>query len=276
MWCTFYVVSEQQQVIAALGKVGILEGIRWAYVSATDRVADDYSEAAGHDATWAGMTRFTLLRDRLDRVFACGRYALATGGDGSISLDLLQAELTARDVTTMPQLKPDLVERADLNGSPGWAWKDWRWLLASCAYGKIDQLPWPQKSPTKQQVASQRNPEPPQPSLFEGLDDAEVAGLVLLGSPDVELDRQTLVVAHAQDVDHDERELVMGRPRLNAGGGPAWHWRHDLFTVPPAGGGRRIDDALPSLAPESVPDAPVRLRRQPKEQTGSDQANGDR
>ena len=175
-------------------------------------MAEDYSDAAGHDATWAGMTRFTLLRDRLDRVFACGKYALATGGDDSVSQDLLHAELTERGHPTMPHLAPDLVERADLNGSSGWAWQEWRWLLASCAYGKIDQLPWPQKSPTKQQVASQRNPEPPQPSLFEGLDDAEVAGLVLLGSPDAQLDRQTLVVAHTQDMDHDEREVVDGPP----------------------------------------------------------------
>jgi hypothetical protein len=269
-------VSEQQRVTTAFGETGVLDGIRWACVSATDRVADDYSEAAGHDATWAGMTRFTFLRDRLDRVFACGKYALVTGGDGSVSLDLLHAELTDRDVTTMPHLSPDLVERADLNGSPGWAWREWRWLLASCAYGKIDQLPWPQKSPTKQQVARQPNPEPPQPSLFEGLADAEIAGLELLGRPDVQLDRQTLVVAHAQDVDHDEREAVLGRPRLNAGGGRAWHWHHDLLAAPSAGGSRRLDDAPSSPGRDSVPDAPVRLRPRHQEQTGRDQASGER
>ena len=269
-------MSEQQRVTTAFGETGVLDGIRWACVSATDRVADDYSEAAGHDATWAGMTRFTFLRDRLDRVFACGKYALVAGGDGSVSLDLLHAELTDRDVTTMPHLSPDLVERADLNGSPGWAWREWRWLLASCAYGKIDQLPWPQKSPTKQQVARQPNPEPPQPSLFEGLADAEIAGLELLGRPDVQLDRQTLVVAHAQDVDHDEREAVLGRPRLNAGGGRAWHWHHDLLAAPSAGGSRRVDDAPSSPGRDSVPDAPVRLRPRHQEHTGRDQASGER
>ena len=137
---------EQQDVIASFGDAGVLAGIRWAYLSATSRVLDVYSEADGHDATWAGMTRFTLFRDRLDRVFACGRYAVPAGSDAAISLDLLHAELTERDIATMPQLPPGLVVRADLNGSPGWVWQDWRWLLASCAFGKIDELPWSQKA----------------------------------------------------------------------------------------------------------------------------------
>lgn len=268
-------MSEEQQLISDLGEVGVLDGIRWAYVSATDRVAEDYSEAAGHDATWAGITRFTLFRDRLDRVFNCLRYSVAKGGDGSVGLDLLNAELTERDIVTMPQLQSDLVNRADLNGSPGWAWGEWRWLLASSAYGKIDYIPWPQKSPTKQQVASQRNPEPLQPNLFEGFDEAEIAGLMIVGNPEFDLDRKTLVVAHAQDVDHDKREVVVGRPRLNVGGGLAWHWRHDLLTTPLSEGSRRLDD-IPSLeGPSSVPDAPVRLRRRPNEQISSEQASGD-
>nr|WP_276978301.1 hypothetical protein [Ferrimicrobium acidiphilum] len=267
-------MNEQQEVMAVLGDAGVLAGIRWAYISATDRVTDDYSEATGHDATWAGMTRFTLLRDRLDRVFACGKYALAAGGDGSVSLDLLHVELSEQDIKTMPHLSPDLVERADLNGSPGWAWGEWQWLLASCAYGKIDQLPWPQKSPTKQQVARQRNPQPPQLGLFEGFADAEIAGLELLGTPKVSLDRQTLVIAHAQDMDHGKREAVLGRPRLNAGGGPAWHWYLNLLTGPSSGGQRHLDNAPHPLDPDNVPDAPVRLRRDHKEHTVGEQASG--
>jgi hypothetical protein len=42
-----------------------------------------------------------------------------------------------------------------------------RFLLASGVFGKLDQLSWPRKSPTKQQVARQHNSEPPQPTLFE-------------------------------------------------------------------------------------------------------------
>ncbi|MCA1672077.1 MAG: hypothetical protein LC799_07695 [Actinobacteria bacterium] len=268
-------MGEQQDAIASFGDAGVLAGIRWAYLSATSRVLDDYSEAAGHDATWAGMTRFTYFRDRLDRVFACGRYAVPAGSDAAISVDLLHAELTERDIATMPQLPTDLVVRADLNGSPGWAWQNWRWLLASCTFGKIDELPWPRKSPTKQRVAQQRNLDPAQGSLFDELADEEVGGLEVLLAAARQLDRETLVVAHSQDVDHDGRELVLGRARLNTGGGKAWHWYQDLLTIPPAEGGRRIDEAPSPTGPNTVLDAPVRLRRpaseRPADRTGGDQ-----
>ena len=48
------------------------------------------------------MTRFTLFRDRLDRRLRMLPLRPATGGDGSANLDLLYAELTERDVSTMP------------------------------------------------------------------------------------------------------------------------------------------------------------------------------
>jgi hypothetical protein len=259
-------MTEQQDVLASFEQAGVLEGIRWAYVSATSQTLDDYSEAAGHDATWVGITRFTYFRDRMDRVFACGRYAVPDGSDATLSLDLLHAALTERDVDTMPQLATDLVVRADLNGSPGWAWQSWRWLLASCALGKIDQLPWPQKSPTKQRVAQQPNPEPAQASLFDDLAVEEIGGLEALLAGVYQLDRETLVVAHSQDVDHDARELVLGRARLNVGGGDAWHWYQDLLTAPPADGGRRTGGTSLPTGPDSVPDAPVRLRRAAAEQ----------
>ena len=85
-------MSERQDVITSFEGAGVLPGIRWAYLSATARVSGDYSEAAGHDATWVGITRFTLFRDRLDRVFACGRYAVREGADAELSLDVLHAE----------------------------------------------------------------------------------------------------------------------------------------------------------------------------------------
>jgi hypothetical protein len=265
-------MSEQVGVTACFDNAGILAAIRWAYVSATGRVFDDYSEATGHDATWVGITRFTLFRDRLDRVFACGRYAVPSGSDSGISPDLLHAELTDRDVSTMPRIASDLVVRADLNGSPGWGWQGWRWLLASSAFGKIDQLPWPQRSPTKQRVA--RQPDPDQGSLFDELADEEIGGLEQLLAAAHQLDRDTLVVAHSQDVDHDARELVIGRARLNVGGGDAWHWRHDLLQAPPADGGRHLGDSPAPIGPDSVPDAPVRLRRRAAEEPG-DRASGE-
>jgi hypothetical protein len=272
-------VSEQHDFIAALEAAGVLAGIRWAFLSATDRVLDDYSEAAGHDATWLGITRFTLFRDRLDRVFSCGRYVLDQATDGTAGLDILRAELSERDIATLPRLDPDLVERSDLNGSPGWAWQGRRWLLASARFGKIDTLSWPEKSQTKQWVAEQRNLDPDQPSLFDGLADGEVDGLAALATladGEQQLDRETLVAAHSQDVDHEGRELVLGRARLNAGGGKAWHWRVDLLASPPAGSERHPGGGPAPTGPDDgTPDAPVRLRP-PAAESPSQQASGER
>jgi hypothetical protein len=257
-------VSEQQQVVTELARAGVLAGVRWAYLSATTRSLETYSEADGLDTAWLGHTRFTLFRNRLDRVFACDRYAVHTG-DGEADLDVLYEQLSEHDVHTMPRVAPGLMRRANLNGSPGWALGQRRFLLASCEFGKLDQLPWPQKSLTKQRVALQRNPAPPQPSLFDGFAPEEVGGLAMALAGEPELDLTTYVVAHSLDPLGQHTELALGRPRLNAGGGPAWHWREDLLDAAPAGGGRRAgaSQPRPSRGQDPMPDAPVRLRERP-------------
>jgi hypothetical protein len=224
-------------------------------------VSSDYSEAAGHDATWIGVSRFTLFRDRLDRVFSCGRYAVQEGGDGRTSLDLLHAELSPRDIESFPVLEAGTVRRSNLNGSPGWATGEFRFLLASAPLGKFSDLPWPRKSPTKQLIASQPDHDPDQGSLFEDIVDGERGGLAeLMAAEALALD--TLVAAHAQDVERAERQLVIGRPRLNEGGGSAWHWMHNLLETPPPSGGRLQTPEPQPPSPSHVPDAPVRLRKQ--------------
>jgi len=258
-------MDEQHDVIADLGDAGILAGVRWAYESATRRALETYSEADGHDAAWLGNTRFTLFRDRLDRVFACDRYA-ASAADG-LDLDVLYAELSDQDLLTMPRLLPGLVRRCDLRGSAGWGYRGWRFLLASGEFGGLDTLSWLHRSMTKQLVALQRSPDIRQPSLFETLlaEDgaAEAFGGIdtVLLAADSELDLVTYVVAHSLDAFSGEIELVLGRPRLNLGGGPAWHWYQDLLTVPLPGAGRRPDADQVPADPTGVPDAPVRLRR---------------
>ena len=232
-------------------------GIAWAFRSAVARTLDDYSEATGHDAALQGFMRHTLFRDRLDRVFADGRY-LVDDGDPSSGVDLLHDGLTARDVETMPILVPALVRRADLNKSPGWSFGDVRFLIASSPFGEIDQLPWPKKSSTKQQVATQPNPDP-DPSLFDGVAPGEPGSLPAATEVGL-LDLDTYVVAHSLDSVSGEVELVLGRPRFNEGGGSAWFWRISLLDEPPSMPTTR--DATPDLPGphDDVPDAPVRLR----------------
>src|SRR5215470_13081127 len=109
--------------MAELGEAGVLAGVRWAYLSAIARSLETYSEGDGHYAAWLGSTRFTLFRNRLDRVFACERYAVSSG-DYDADLDLLYDQLSDRDIDTMPRLDPSLVRRSNLNGSPGWVYRE--------------------------------------------------------------------------------------------------------------------------------------------------------
>jgi hypothetical protein len=258
-----------------LEAAGVAAGVRWAYLSAAARTLEAYSEADGHDAAWFGNTRFTLFRDRLDRVFGCGRYALPPGSAPTAHLDLVYAELSEHDRRAMPRLAPGLVRRANLSGSPGWVHAGRRFLLAACAFGKVDSLPWPQKSPTKQRVARQPTPEPPPATLFDDLADEELAGLIALMTQARTLDLETFVIAHSLDSVSGGMELVVGRARLNSGGGDAWHWQQDLLIVPPAGEGQGFGGRLEPSDPDPAPDAPVRLRRpageQPQARAGEDQ-----
>lgn len=254
-------MSEQQDVIGELEEAGILEGIRWAYGSTVARALDYYSEDDGHDVTLLGMLRYTLFHDRLDRVFHCERYAVPSGDDAA-DLDLLFAKLSPGEIESMPRLA-GLVMRDDLNNSPGWVFGGYRLLLVSGEFGKLHQLPWARKSPTKQMVATQHNPEPPPASLFDEWTGQDCPGweAALDSVSENDLDRTTFILANSLDPLSQLHELMLGRPRLNADSGPAWHWLQDLYGTPSRSGGRRMVDAPLPTGPNTTPDAPVRLRR---------------
>jgi hypothetical protein len=266
-------MAEQQDVIEGLTAAGVLTGIRWAYESATRRSLEIYSEADGHDSAWLGHTRFTLFRDRLDRVFACERYAVPTA-DGRLDIDVLCAELSERDLSTMPRLAPGLVRRSDLRGSAGWAYRRHWFLIASAEFGRLDTLPWQEKSVTKQLVAMQPSPDLRQPSLFEDLltdgvlpdgvgPGPALPGLLdpLLLAADRELKLPTFIVAHTLDAGTGAIELTFGRPKLNLRGGSAWYWSEDLLNVPlPVVRRTEVPAAADIDHPSDVADAPVRLR----------------
>jgi hypothetical protein len=269
-------MGEQQSVIAELRASGVLAAIRWAYESAVRRALETYCEADGHDHAWLGHTRFTLFRDRLDRVFSCARYVVGVD-DGSLDLDILYAELSEHDLATMPRLAPGIVCRDDLYGSAGWTFRGRRFLLAAGEFGKLDTLPWADRSTTKQLVATQSSPDPHvrQPSLFEDLPPDLAAGLdAALRAAQPQLDLVTYIVAHSLAPATGDIELVFGRPLLNVRGGDSWHWRENLLTVPLVAAAPGPAEATTETAPDSaredggrdarnardVPDAPVRLR----------------
>ncbi|HEX2894914.1 MAG TPA: hypothetical protein VHO29_13025 [Marmoricola sp.] len=253
-------MSEQTEILEALERRGVLAAFVWAFNSAVERTLDDYSEAAGHGALWLGVTRFTLLCDRLDRVFACERYAVLDGDDESRSRDVLFASLSDLERRSMPDIEPGGLRRNDLNGSPGWSMGDRRFLLASSAFGKVREIPWPRKSPTKQSVARRPSPDPDQRSLWDELAAEEIGGLAAIRDGMAEKDLDTLVLAHSLDPVRQEGELHLGRPQLNEGGGPAWHWCGNLLAMSPNHGGQRTPPAVSQPVADPVPDAPVRLR----------------
>jgi hypothetical protein len=139
-------MAEQQEVIAGLCAAGILDAIRWAYQAAVRRSLETYCEADGHDHAWLGMTRFTLFRDRLDRVFGCERYApagVSVGGEAADpDPDLRYARLSGQDLETLPRIPSGLVVRADLYGSAGWSCPGLRFLLAAGEFGRLHAIPW--------------------------------------------------------------------------------------------------------------------------------------
>jgi hypothetical protein len=281
-------MREQDEALRDLSAAHVLDGLRWSARSSVARTMEDFDPDTGHDQGWLGYTFHKLLKDRLDRVFSCGRYAVSAPDesgleeleeleesvpeDAEVGLDVLGAGLTQRELDTMPRVAPGVVSRADLNGSPGWRSGSWRWLLASFAYGGADRILWPRKSPTKRRVAAQPDPD----QLAFDLDAMGLPVLAELARADGTDGTKTLVLGHALDPDSGRAELPLGRPRLNSGGGDAWHWRTDLLSDGPAGGGQfgfagRASPDPPSS--EDVADAPVRLRRP---EAGTGQASGDR
>jgi len=257
-------MSEQQDVIDTLRAAGVIDALKWAAESACSRTMEDYSPGAGHDGRWVGNTRYILLEDRLDRVFGCRRYGPPPGGGQEADADLLHDQLPQHEVDSMPRLPVGLVVRSNLNGSSGWAYGDYRWLLNSSVPGRIDALSW--KSETKKQVARQPAPKLEQGSLFEDLNGQSPEVAAELAQVRFLLDRPTLVLAHALNADTGRLELFLGQSKYNFGGGDAWHWREVLIQTPPRGNGRGVTPvpvAPTSLTPAvvAVPDAPVRLRR---------------
>lgn len=258
-------VTEQQAVIDALRTAGALDGFRWAFDSACNQTIADYAPHHGHDKQWVGNTRYKVIQNRLDRVFAARDFAPRAGSSQAVSPDLLYAGLEQADIDAMPLLDVSTACRDDLNQSPGWTCAGYRILIASFTVGRIDEIAWTQKSTTKRRVAQQPNPDPMQETLFEETDlDPETYAMLVRA--DLKLDRETFVLAHALDADSNARELFIGRPALNVGGGAAWHWRYPLMTARSGNGGSTIDSdpaAHSGSAPstKSVQDAPVRLRK---------------
>lgn len=253
---------EKTKVIGALSRSRVLDAVRWAYDSAAAGVAEDYRPGKGYDEGWCGFSRHTLLRDRLDRAFSLGPYSVPVGTDPHDNLDIVFEAIPENERATFPFVSPGVVERADLNGSPGWRYGDYRLLIASIPHDDVDDISWQRRSSTKQLVASQPDPEADEESLLHRLAAAgDMGSQAILDALEVAkpLDIPTFIVGHGHDViGGGRRRLIVGRPQLQAG--EPWAWTHNLLsTPPPKSGGLKVPAANPD--PTQAPDAQVRLRR---------------
>ncbi|GLY20130.1 hypothetical protein Kisp01_71440 [Kineosporia sp. NBRC 101677] len=258
----------EDEVISALRGAGVLNAVQWAFDAAVRRSLDDYVPRAGYDEQWLGQTRYVLFRDRLDRVFGCQNYDVGPG-DEQFGEDELFAELSPLDRTGMPRLPAGTVIRDDLNGSPGWTFAAWRLLLTSGELGRLEYVPWSQKSPTKQAVARQSGKvDPRQGALF----DAEA--LMEQPESEVELDKHTFVIAHALDAVASSSELAVGLPRQGFRGEKTWHWLHFLDTGLDGTGTR--DDVLDPAGPAAPASEPLVKRRAPSSEGNARRASDER
>lgn len=218
-------MSEDETVIAEMTEGGVLAALRWAAVSAYTRAWADYDPETGHTQTVLGITAHTLLADRQDRVFRLEKYA---------DEDLLLAGLVRSEQESLPQVAE--VERADLNGSPAWQFRQCRWFVSSFEHGRVHEISWGRKSPTKRRIAAETPADIPDqfvlPGMFDepagyALDPLTVRDLMDARSPIV-----STVLTHSIDPNTGAIELFLGRPRLNSDGGGSWLWLCPLLPNP--------------------------------------------
>ncbi|MCA2175813.1 hypothetical protein LDL08_06400 [Nonomuraea glycinis] len=259
-------MTEKDDALGDLRDADVLKALCWAWDSAVQHALDSYEPTTGHHQGWVGYTAWTILVDRLDRVFSCERFSVNPNDTFEVGEDLVAEGLLSGEYEAMPRLIPGLVVRDDLNGSPGWRYKEWRFLLQSFGGKDVDSIPWPQARPTKKAVATQPYPDEMVLPGFEQLMAIDVLADVLK-TPVSDLTVVTLVAAWAIDAHTKGSELHLGRPRYNRKGSEAWHWRVELRNGPPDG--RQGIDPIPATPPKSpspqeVQDAEVTLRAMPR------------
>ncbi|MGW4673438.1 hypothetical protein [Streptomyces sp. NPDC004324] len=264
-------MTEQEQVVDDLSNPGVLAGITWAATSAYADTMRIYDPHKGHKPGTIGYVAHGLICDRMDRVFSCGDYTLPPGQPAGVGMEAVREGLHPDDADAMPHLDPNLVSYAPLNNSPGWLFGTRRWLLQSFEFGKVQKIPWARKSETKRLVASHPDPDP-QEDLFSALAMDEYLGTPVVIDSEKDNGIDTFVLAHSIHEELRSLELFFGRPNLVRR--KSWHWRHDLIANPPTpGGGMPIGRDPQPYTPnpnEVVSDAPMRLRKTPKERNSNE------
>lgn len=237
--------------LEALNADDVSRGVAWAFNSACEQALEDFARGTGYTALSAGVGRYDLLADRLDRVFSCGDFEVAEGME-SVGLDILLEGLTERARQTMPVVRAGTVVRSNLRGSNGWSLKGFRFITHSFQRGEVARIDWTQASKTLQAVARQA-PASGQPmTLLDVMLNIEQRNDLASQDALPAVTLPTLVLVHALDRDTSERELAIGHSRYNEDLGGPWHWHEDLLSGPE-----------PDQSARSVPNAPVTSNDEP-------------
>ncbi len=251
-------VMNRDDVLEALHGANAVAGLSWAFGAACEQILEDFTRGSGYGAVTAGVGRYEVLANRLDRVFSCGDYAVDAGME-STGLDFLFEGLSERARTTMPLIPAGVVTRSNLNGSNGWSVGGFRFITHAFEVGERAKLDWTRATPTVRAV-SRQIPGAFVPSTLLDLilpadEREELAAqdaLPVIGMP-------TYVLGHALNLATFERELIIGHSRYNDDLGNPWHWAEPL-----SGGvdGDPIARPKPGSVPPRVdePDVAVRLR----------------
>lgn len=253
----------RDSAMAALNAENVARAISWAFESACEQALEDFAQGTGYTALSAGVGRYDLLADRLDRVFSCGDYEVPEGMESN-GLDVLYEGLTERARRTMPVIPAGTVVRANLRGSNGWSLRGFRFVTHSFQLGGIERIDWTQASKTLQAVARQAPSDLEQMTLLDGILDAEQRDILAAQDALPTVTLPTLVLVHALDRDTGERDLALGHSRYNEDLFRAWHWQENLLGRPdPEEYSRSVPDSpTPSI---DVPDVAVRLRKRAAE-----------
>lgn len=224
-------MPEDRDAWDELRAAGFLHALREAHTEATLSVFGALNRSAGFTERSFGFTAFDVLASQLDRVFHVG-------------------EAADPDKDDRPPLARPVV-REHLNGSPSWRYGRYRVLIKRHEFGAVHAIRWDRDSPTKQAVARQAFAGDPQLALDLGVDLVPDTSAVV-----------TLVLAHSASEEPLEMELFLGRPRLNADGGPAWHWIRPLTDETLGADPRRTPaQATLPLWTDDAADVPMRLHR---------------
>ena len=257
-------MTEDEKVISELTEGGIVAALRWAAASAHARAWADFDPETGHNQTVLGIAAHTLLADRQDRAFRLEKY-IAT--DDGLDRDVLLAGLLSPEQDSLPNVVG--VERVDLNNSPAWQYGQYRWFLSSFEYGKIHDIAWGRKSPTKRKIAAHAGRENPEQFILPGTYDEPVGDaldpvtLRELFEANARNSVLNVMLAHSVDPHSGATELFLGRPRLNIDGGKPWVWLRSLQAGDGGAGsgiGHGVSESTGPVRGAEVPDAPVRLR----------------